>query len=494
MSHHKENFHVDESRSRRRSHSNSGTHSFSSLKDLLQPALNKKKLWLSSLISFAVGFVWGIGDATIIPFLLNHGVSNSIASLVFLTNPIIGIFLHPMIGKASDSCTSSLGKRRPFIFLFAILLVSGCVLQIFADSLDGVAVIVLIFAGFFLVDSCADQFLGPGRSMMLDMVSDQHYDTANAIFAFSLSLGWVAAFVVGAFPIEDILPSNLFSDSTSPANRHIETLIGAEGVIVIICVAAACWRGTRSSAAPDSDAESSSSTSRPLIALCLLQFSGYCVSCAVNWYWTSFLHNTVTPTSKILLSFVGIGCQGIFSLLSLMVLPMLNATFGVARVYILLKFMLGACACAMLFTSDPIILTVLCIAIGMPLAAMDSNPYTMAEEIADDDSSRGYFIGVLDNMLTMGQVLVAAASGAIIQYMGQGQTGIARMFALFGAFAIVIDAVATVCSIKWQLFTPRPQSQPHVSLAEASPALGSGDSRYSAMKPSLSLPLLADHD
>jgi hypothetical protein len=264
MSHHKENFHVDESRSRRRSHSNSGTHSFSSLKDLLQPALNKKKLWLSSLISFAVGFVWGIGDATIIPFLLNHGVSNSIASLVFLTNPIIGIFLHPMIGKASDSCTSSLGKRRPFIFLFAILLVSGCVLQIFADSLDGVAVIVLIFAGFFLVDSCADQFLGPGRSMMvvpplpsctstppppspplppnippqtlpnllliaeslqLDMVSDQHYDTANAIFAFSLSLGWVAAFVVGAFPIEDILPSNLFSDSTSPANRHIETLI-----------------------------------------------------------------------------------------------------------------------------------------------------------------------------------------------------------------------------------------------------------------------------
>jgi hypothetical protein len=198
---------------------------------------------------------------------------------------------------------------------------------------------------------------------------------------------------------------------------------------------------------------------------------------------------TITPTSKILLSFVGIGCQGMFSLLSLMVLPTLNATFGVARVYLLLKFMLGACTCAMLFTSDPIILTALCIAIGMPLAAMDSNPYTMAEEIAQDDSSRGYFIGVLDNMLTVGQVLVAAASGAIIQYMGQGQIGIARMFALFGAFAIVIDAVVTVCSIKMQLFTPRPQSQPL-----ASPALGSGDSRFSAAKPSLSLPLLADHD
>jgi sugar phosphate permease len=174
MSRHQENFNADESRSSRRPHSNSGTHSFSNLKDLLQPALNKKRLWLCSLISFAVGFVWGIGDATIIPFLLNHGVSNSIASLVFLTNPIVGVFLHPMIGKASDSCTSSLGKRRPFIFLFATVLVSGCVLQVFADSLNGVAVIVLIFAGFFLVDSCADQFLGPGRSLLVILPLQPH--------------------------------------------------------------------------------------------------------------------------------------------------------------------------------------------------------------------------------------------------------------------------------------------------------------------------------
>jgi MFS family permease len=207
--------------------------------------------------------------------------------------------------------------------------------------------------------------------------------------------------------------------------------------------------------------------------------------------------NTVTPTSKILLSFVGIGCQGVLSLLTLIILPPLNSTFGVARVYIVMKFILGACACAMLFTTDPIILTVLCIAIGMPLATMDSNPYTMAEEIAEDDSSRGYFIGVLDNMLTIGQVLVAAASGAIIQYMGEGQIGIARMFALFGAFALVVDAVVTIWSIKSKFFAPRVKAEGSVSLADASPALGSSDHHNSAMTSSLSnlsLPLLADHD
>jgi hypothetical protein len=57
------------------------------------------------------------------------------------------------------------------------------------------------------------------------MVSAEHSDTANAIFAFSLSLGWVAAFIAGAFPIEDLLPENVFPHSVSGANRHIEILI-----------------------------------------------------------------------------------------------------------------------------------------------------------------------------------------------------------------------------------------------------------------------------
>jgi Na+/melibiose symporter-like transporter len=84
--------------------------------------------------------VWGIGDATIIPFLLNHGVSSAIASLVFLTNPVIGMCLHPMIGKASDTCASPLAKRRPFIISVAIVLVVGCWLQVLTDSLDGAAI------------------------------------------------------------------------------------------------------------------------------------------------------------------------------------------------------------------------------------------------------------------------------------------------------------------------------------------------------------------
>jgi hypothetical protein len=203
---------------------------------------------------------------------------------------------------------------------------------------------------------------------------------------------------------------------------------------------------------------------------------------------------TIAPDSKILLSFVGIGCQGIMSLLTLVVLPPLNSTFGVARVYLLLKFTLGACACAMLFTQDPILLTGLCIAIGVPLAAMDSNPYTLAEDIAEDDSSRGYFIGVLDNMLTIGQVLVAAASGAIIQYMGEGQLGIARMFALFGAFALVLDTAVTIWSVHARLFVTNAKSESAMPMSQDALALSIGVERFSTMKQSMSLPLLADQD
>ena len=44
-------------------------------------------------------------------------------------------------------------------------------------------------------------------------------------------------------------------------------------------------------------------------------------------------------------------------------------------------------------TSDPLIHTVLLGVFGFALAVMDSNPFTIIEQLSPDDSTRGYFIG-----------------------------------------------------------------------------------------------------
>ena len=82
------------------------------------------------------------------PTPLGSKVPQWLASMVFLSSPVVSIFLHPFIGRLSDNNTSSLGKRRPFLLVFVTVLTLGCLLQIFASSLPSYAAhVVVIFLG-----------------------------------------------------------------------------------------------------------------------------------------------------------------------------------------------------------------------------------------------------------------------------------------------------------------------------------------------------------
>ena len=61
--------------------------------------------------------------------------------------------------------------------------------------------------------------------------------------------------------------------------------------------------------------------------------------------------------------------------------------------YITSRFIVTAAACLLAATSDPLIHTILLSVFGLALGVMDSNPYTIIEELSPDDSTRGYLIG-----------------------------------------------------------------------------------------------------
>lgn len=58
-----------------------------------------------------------MGEALVLPFLISVGVPESVASTIFVVNPVIGVFVHAHFGTWTDQCTSSWGRRRPFILL-----------------------------------------------------------------------------------------------------------------------------------------------------------------------------------------------------------------------------------------------------------------------------------------------------------------------------------------------------------------------------------------
>ena len=60
----------------------------------------------------AVSVGWSIGETLLTPYLISLGLSESICNMVWLANPLLGVFLQPMFGHWSDKLVSSWGRRR----------------------------------------------------------------------------------------------------------------------------------------------------------------------------------------------------------------------------------------------------------------------------------------------------------------------------------------------------------------------------------------------
>ena len=70
-----------------------------------------------------------VQTALLSPYLLVIGVPFEWYSLVCLCGPVSGLLIQPYLGAFSDHCTSSMGRRRPFIIGCAFFTVVGFLLM-----------------------------------------------------------------------------------------------------------------------------------------------------------------------------------------------------------------------------------------------------------------------------------------------------------------------------------------------------------------------------
>lgn len=97
-----------------------------------------KKLMRMVLISTAVGGIelcYSAETAFVSPLLLQLGVPAYWMSISWMVSPLLGFFIVPLLGSASDTCTSNIGRRRPFIFLYSVGIICGLLLVPFGKDI-----------------------------------------------------------------------------------------------------------------------------------------------------------------------------------------------------------------------------------------------------------------------------------------------------------------------------------------------------------------------
>ncbi|XP_008935098.1 PREDICTED: membrane-associated transporter protein-like, partial [Merops nubicus] len=155
------------------------------------------RLIMHSMAMFGREFCYAVEAAFVTPVLLSVGLPKNLYSLVWLISPILGFVLQPVVGSASDHCTCSWGRRRPFILGLGIIMLVGMTLYLNGDMIISAFIderdkkrtwaIVITMLGVVLFDFAADFIDGPIKAYLFDVCS--HQDKEKGLHYHALLTG-----------------------------------------------------------------------------------------------------------------------------------------------------------------------------------------------------------------------------------------------------------------------------------------------------------------
>ncbi|NWR76222.1 S45A2 protein, partial [Centropus unirufus] len=181
------------------------------------------RLVMHSMAMFGREFCYAVEAAFVTPVLLSVGLPRNLYSLVWLISPILGFVLQPVVGSASDHCTCSWGRRRPYILGLGVIMLLGMALYLngdvmisaFVDERDNQRTwaIVVTMLGVVLFDFAADFIDGPIKAYLFDVCSHQDKEKGLHYHALLTGLGGALGYLTGAMDWgETVLGHSLASE------------------------------------------------------------------------------------------------------------------------------------------------------------------------------------------------------------------------------------------------------------------------------------------
>lgn len=160
----------------------------------------KKSFW--QLLNLSIGFLgiqfaWAIQMGQMSPILEKLGSNPQLLGLISCAGPVTGVLVQPFIGTLSDKSGISLGRRRPFLLLGAVLTAFALILMPSSNSLLMAAILL------WILDASINTTQGPYRALVPDVVHKSQQATAYSLMSLTIGLGSVAAFLI-AFKIASI--------------------------------------------------------------------------------------------------------------------------------------------------------------------------------------------------------------------------------------------------------------------------------------------------
>ena len=424
-----------------------------------KPNLSFWQIWNLSFGFFGVQIAYALQSANISRIFATLGADPHSLSYFWVLPPLMGMIVQPLVGTWSDKTWCKWGRRKPYLYIGALIAVLVMALLPNSGSLNLTFKAAMAFGLILLMllDTSINMAMQPFKMMVGDMVNEEQKTKAYSIQSLLCNAGSLVGYI---FPylFTWIGISNIAPDGVIPDSVTYSFYAGA--AILILCV---LYTGATVKEMPPHEyakfhniKDDEKKESATLIQLLIKAPKAFWQIGLVQFFcWFAFLYMwtytngaiaqnvwgvdptiTTSPEYQEAGNWVGVlfAVQAIGSVLWAMVLPL----FRNMKVGYSLSLVLGAAGFISTFLiHDQYMLFISFILIGCGWAAMLAMPFAMLTNSLSG-GSMGAYLGLFNCTICLPQIVASLVGGLILGLLGGNQV----LMLVVSGVALLLGAVA----------------------------------------------------
>ena len=418
------------------------------------------QMWNLSFGFFGVQIAYALQSANISRIFATLGADPHDLSFFWILPPLMGMIVQPLVGTWSDKTWCRWGRRKPYLYLGALVAVAVMAFLPNAGSL-GLTVKMAMSFGLvmlMLLDTSINMAMQPFKMMVGDMVNERQKAKAYSIQSLLCNagslVGYLFPYIFTWIGISNVAPEGVIPDSVI-----YSFYVGA--AILILCVLYtgasvkemdpkeyAAFHNISEKAADEAEKKQGLLTllvhaPKAFWQIGLVQFFSWVAFLYMWTYTNGGIAETIWGTTDVASAgyqaagdWVGVlfAVQAVGSILWAMVLPLFkNVKVGYAVSLVLggLGFM------STIFIHDQYLLFISYLLIGCGWAAMLAMPFALLTNSLSG-SSMGAYLGLFNCTICLPQIIAALVGGLLLKAVGGEQI----MMLFVAGVSLLLGAVA----------------------------------------------------
>ncbi len=394
-----------------------------------KPVLSFWQIWNMSFGFLGIQFGFALQNGNASRILMTFGADVHHLSWFWLVAPITGMIIQPIVGYLSDKTWCRLGRRRPYFLAGAVLTSLALVLMPNAPHLVSFIAPMFIGGGLLMImDASINISMEPFRALVADKLPEKQHTLGFSVQTLLIGIGAIAGswlpYILGNWIG---IPKDANAAGLVPDNVTYSFYIGA-----FILFSAILWTiFTTSEYPPDQliqkeEVRKSRKFHIPpiMIKLLLVQFFSW-FALFLMWVYTTpsvalKCYGTTDANSPVFQQagdWVGIlfGIYNGVSAIIALLLPIIARKFSKKVTHAIALLIGGVSLLSFLVFSDPLLLILPMIGIGIAWGSILAMPYAMLAS-SIPPKQMGVYMGLFNMSITIPQIVSGILSGLILKY------------------------------------------------------------------------------